>query len=154
MAFFLVLTLTPPCIIYIYACGLCKIQKCVLRGPLDLCTICGNGLGFGVWGSYLFMQVPILFVFCAIALQAITFSSSDISRWAKCLCTSFWLWFFHVSLFLWWCSHVCSDCIVHTFPPFVISCVQVFGLAKLTRQSSKELKVNTFFKWTRPSALT
>jgi len=28
---------------------------------------------------------------------------------AKCLCTPLWSWSFHVSLFLWWCSHVCSN---------------------------------------------
>ncbi len=27
-----------------------------------------------------------------------------------------WLWFFHVSLFSRWCSHVCDGYIVHTFP--------------------------------------
>lgn len=100
---------------------------------LDSCDIRVNGLGFG--GSYLFMQLPVLFVFCAITLQVATFFSSMISRWAKYLCTSLWSWFFHVSLFLWWCSHVCSCCIVHTFPPLChFLCVDIrIGKANVTK---------------------
>ncbi len=75
------------------------------------------GLGFGVWGSYLFMQLPVLFVFCAIALRAATFFSSVVSRWASVFIPPCGRDLFMFPCFWDGVPMFCSGYIVHTFPP-------------------------------------